>query len=176
MKFILSWSTVYLHTSFKMNSNSVNMKNDSQDGMVDISSKSVILREATARGYIKLSQESIDAINNNTNPKGDVLENAKLAAIYAVKNTPNLVFMAHPIRITSINVKFKIEGLYVYCDVTVKAIERTGVEIEAVAGVMNALLAIFDLSKRYEKDEYGQYHDTIIGDIEVIKKIKSDIK
>ena len=60
----------------------------------------------------------------------------------------------------------------VVCRVIVKAFEKTGVEIEAVAGVMNSLLAILDLTKRYEKDETGKYPTTQISDIKILDKQK----
>ena len=148
------------------------MEEENVRGMIDISSKEIIKRTARVSGEIILNAGSIAAIKDHTNPKGDVLENAKLAAVHAVKKTPELVFLAHPIQITSVKVDFEILTDRIKCIVEVRAIEKTGVEIEAVAGVMNALLAIFDLSKRYEKDEFGQYLTTKIVNIEVIEKIK----
>lgn len=148
------------------------MEEENVRGMIDISSKEIIKRTARVSGEIILNTTSIAAIKDGTNPKGDVLENAKLAAVHAVKKTPDLVFLAHPIRITSVKVDFELLDDRVKCMVEVNAIEKTGVEIEAMAGVMNALLAIFDLSKRYEKDDFGQYLTTKIVNIEVIEKIK----
>ncbi len=148
------------------------MEEENVRGMIDISSKEIIKRTARVSGEIILNASSIAAIKDHTNPKGDVLENAKLAAVHAVKKTPELVFLAHPIQITSVKVDFEILTDRIKCIVEVRAIEKTGVEIEAVAGVMNALLAIFDLSKRYEKDEFGQFLTTKIVNIEVIEKIK----
>lgn len=142
------------------------------NGMIDISEKTVVDRSATATGTIHLNQTSLDAIRNNTNPKGNVLENAKLAAVHAVKETPKLVFLAHPIIINSVKVKFEILKASIQVWVSVKAKDRTGVEIEALAGVMNALLAIFDLSKRFEKDENGQYQTARIKEIFVVEKQK----
>ena len=81
---------------------------DDVRGMIDISSKKIISRKATAMGVIYLNTTSIEAIRNHTNPKGDVLENAKLAAVHAVKKTPDLVFLAHPIQISSVKVEFNI--------------------------------------------------------------------
>ncbi len=143
-------------------------------GMIDITEKPAIVREATAKGEIQLSDVSIRHIKEGTNPKGDVLENARLAAILAVKKTPEMVFMCHPIKISSVKVHFEVFDNRVVCLVTVKATDRTGVEIEAVHGVMNALLAIFDLSKRFEKDEVGQYPIARIQSIEVVSKAKRE--
>ena len=145
-------------------------------GMIDISAKEPMLRIATAEGFIHLGDKSIESIKNGTNPKGDVLENAKLAAIQMVKLTPQYIFMAHPIAINGVKVDFDIIENKIKCHVKVTAIERTGVELEAVSGVMGALMAIFDLSKRYEKDENGQYHKAMIGGIRVLHKIKKELK
>ncbi len=147
-----------------------------ENGMVDISDKVAMRRTATAAGIIHLNSKSIAAIRDKTNPKGDVLENARLAAIHAVKKTPDLVFMAHPIRINSTKVYFDVYDNRITCAVKVVAHDRTGVEIEAMAGVMNALLAIFDLSKRFEKDKKGQYPVAVISDIRVLDKKKEDLQ
>ncbi len=143
--------------------------------MINISDKPVQIRTATATGTITLSSESISQILNNSNPKGDVLENAKLAAINAVKKTPEIVFMCHPLKITQTKVLFNIEKNFVTATVKVTVIDKTGCEIESVMGVQAALLAIFDLSKRYEKDSSGQYPNTLITDIKVTKKTKVDV-
>ncbi|NDB29901.1 cyclic pyranopterin monophosphate synthase MoaC [archaeon] len=146
---------------------------ESISGMVDISDKEVQKRIATAKGRIYLRDISMDHIRLKTNPKGDVLENAKLAAIHAVKKTPEMVFMCHPITISNVDVDFEVHGNYIEVFVSVTTLNRTGVEIEAVAGVMNSLLAIFDLSKRFEKLNDGSYDTAKISDIKVVKKIKS---
>ncbi len=146
---------------------------ESISGMVDISDKEVQKRIATAKGRIYLRDISMDHIRLKTNPKGDVLENAKLAAIHAVKKTPEMVFMCHPITISNVDVDFVVDENYIEVSVSVTTLNRTGVEIEAVAGVMNSLLAIFDLSKRFEKLNDGSYDTAKISDIKVVKKIKS---
>lgn len=140
--------------------------------MIDISEKNIMLRTAIASGTVYLNPDSIDSIRDKSNPKGDVLENAKLSAISAVKKTPELVFLAHTINITSVKVNFKVSDDRVECLVKVIAKEKTGVEIEAIAGVMNALLSIFDTCKRFEKDIDGQYKSSRITDIRVLKKNK----
>ena len=73
-------------------------------GMVDISGKEDVVRIAVAEGVIKLKRETIRAIKENRVPKGDVLNTATVAGILAVKKTPSLIPMCHPIPIT--NVKF----------------------------------------------------------------------
>ncbi|MFV2014144.1 MAG: cyclic pyranopterin monophosphate synthase MoaC, partial [Candidatus Heimdallarchaeota archaeon] len=70
---------------------------------------------------------------------------------------------------------FEIITNKIKCQVEVTAIERTGVELEAISGVIGALMAIFDLSKRYEKDETGQYPKAQIDKIRVLQKIKKEL-
>ncbi len=147
-----------------------------EQGMIDIASKPIVRRKAIATGEVILSRLSLQHIRENTNPKGDVLENAKLAAINAVKKTPEIVFMCHPIQITSVKVNFELFDDRVQVFVTVQALDRTGVEIEAINGVMAALLAIFDVSKRYEKDETGNYPVARIQNIYVLEKEKEEFK
>ncbi|MFX0183934.1 MAG: cyclic pyranopterin monophosphate synthase MoaC [Candidatus Hodarchaeota archaeon] len=140
---------------------------------IDISSKPIQRRIATAVGTLYLSKESMNKIKTETIEKGDPIENAKLAALHAVKKTPELVFMAHPIPIEGVNTKIKINESSIEAKVTVTTTAKTGVEVEALAGVMNALLAIFDVCKMYEKDMTGNYPtSTRIDNIHVVSKEK----
>ncbi|MEM3104030.1 MAG: cyclic pyranopterin monophosphate synthase MoaC [Candidatus Bathyarchaeia archaeon] len=141
--------------------------------MVDITGKKEVYREAEARGLIMLRPETIAAIKDGKIPKGDVITVAQLAAINAVKKTPDLILLAHQIApITSIDVKLNIVEGGVEASVTVKAVAKTGVELEALVGVTTALLTVFDMCKQFEKDEHGQYPSTRIVDIKVVRKIK----
>jgi cyclic pyranopterin phosphate synthase len=145
--------------------------------MVDITSKGEVYREAEAQGLIVLKPETVSAIKEGRVPKGDVITAAQLAAINAVKKTPDLILLAHPIAsITSIDVKLKVVERGVEATVTVKSIAKTGVELEALVGVMAALLTVFDMCKQFEKDEEGQYPLTKITDVRVTRKIKVDVE
>ncbi len=149
-----------------------------EEGMIDISSKPIVYRRAVAIGKIRLGHDSIFSIVNGTNPKGDVLENAKLAAIQAVKKTPDLIFMCHPISIEAVKVRFTIdenEGI-VTTRVEVHASSKTGVEMEALSGVMAALLTLWDVCKRFEKYKTGNYPSTEIFEVKVLEKEKRGIK
>lgn len=150
---------------------------NSKISMVDISEKKEILRTAVAEGCIFLKKSTINQIKNKTIKKGDVLTNAQLSAINAIKKTPELIFLAHPIPISNVNVEFDIneENSYIKTTVSVKSIAKTGVELEAILGVQIALLTIWDMTKYLEKDEMGQYPTTKITDVVVLKKIKENI-
>jgi len=140
--------------------------------MVDISSKPIIFRMTEAEGTIRLSSQTMDALRKGMVKKGNVLVTAEIAGILAAKKTHELLPLCHQIPITSVNLAFHLidDGVKVRC--TVNATYKTGVEMEALIGVSTALLTIWDMVKYMEKDEKGQYQDTKIEGIKVIKKVK----
>jgi len=140
--------------------------------MIDITKKRDVRRTAKASGVIRLRKETVNQIREGKIKKGDVLETAKIAAMLAVKKTPELIPHCHPIPITGIDVNFKISDEEIKVVVEVIATAKTGVEMEALTGVSTALLTIWDMTKYLEKDDKGQYPDTEITDIRVVEKIK----
>jgi len=144
--------------------------------MVDISEKDVVERIAVAEGKIYLNKKTIEKILKKQIKKGDVLTTAEISAINAVKKTPDLILMCHQIPITNVDVHFEIDEKEnsITAWVKVKAIAKTGVEMEALTGVCIALLTIWDMVKYIEKDEKGQYRTTKINDIQVIEKTKKE--
>lgn len=117
--------------------------------MIDVGRKEVTSRRAIAQGRITLSPKAFQALTDHQNPKGNVLAQAEIAGILAAKKTSDWIPLCHPIPIEQIKIKFKLEGdrnsILVFCEVLTTA--KTGVEMEALAGVTAALLAIYDLSK-----------------------------
>lgn len=143
--------------------------------MIDISEKPHIKRTATAVGKIILSKNTINVLREGKIKKGDPLVVGKVAAINAIKMTPQLIPLCHQIPITNIKFETKIEDTSVMAKVTVITIAQTGVEMEALVGVSTFLNVIWDMTKYLEKDEQGQYPHTKITDIEVIEKKKIEI-
>ncbi len=144
--------------------------------MIDITKKDIIYREAIAYGRIKLRKETIKLIKENKIEKGDPFQVATIAGILAAKKTPTLLPMCHPIEITNVSVECSIEDEeHIGCKARVKAIARTGVEMEALTAVSIALLNIWDMVKKYEKDEEGLYPYTRIENIIVENKIKKPL-
>jgi cyclic pyranopterin phosphate synthase len=141
-------------------------------GMVDITEKPAVFRRATASGTIRLRESTIKAIIAGNVKKGDVLTTARLAAILAVKDTPRLIPLCHPIPITGLDVFFDLEEERVRATVTVTSVGKTGVEMEALTGVSAALLNVWDMVKYLEKDETGNYPETEIEKIRVLQKRK----
>jgi len=140
--------------------------------MIDISNKKEILRIATATGKIYLSKNTISKIKAKLIKKGDPIETAKVAAMYSIKNTSNLIPHCHQILINDISFEYNIFDDYIEVFITVKAIARTGVEMEALIGVSIMLNVIWDMVKYLEKDEKGQYPNTKITEIKIIEKKK----
>lgn len=140
--------------------------------MVDISEKNNVTRLARAAGEIVLSAGTIEKIRTGNVEKGNVFATARVAAVLAVKKTPEIIPMCHQIPITGIDVDFKIEEEAVSVVVEVRTVGKTGVEMEALTGVSVALLTVWDMVKSAEKDETGNYPHTLIRNIRVLEKIK----
>lgn len=123
--------------------------------MVDVSDKIETSRTAIAKGSIKVNELIIDKIVNQTIEKGDVLGVARVAGIMGTKRTSDLIPMCHPLMLTKVSIDYEIEKekekerITVMC--TVKTNGKTGVEMEALTGVMTCLLTIYDMCKAIDK-------------------------
>ena len=141
--------------------------------MVDVSGKAEILREATAKGKIRLKPETVNLIREGKIVKGNPLYTAKIAGVLAAKKTSELIPLCHPLPLTSVEVEAEIlDKITVEVTATVKTKAQTGVEMEALTAVSVGLLTIWDMIKQYEKDANGQYPSTAIENIHVVKKFK----
>lgn len=129
-------------------------------------------RKAIASGKIELAPETIAMIQNEEIKKGNVLTTAQIAGIQAVKNTSSIIPLCHPLNLTGIEIDFEVNDTEITAICSVNMRGKTGVEMEAITGVSVALLTIWDMVKAVEKDEDGQYPDTKISDIQVLKKEK----
>lgn len=121
--------------------------------MNDITHKIVTLRTALAQATVCVGDiKTIEAIQNNTVPKGNVFEFARAAALLAVKKTSDIIPDCHPLPIESCKVISKIEGQNIEIEVEVKTIYRTGVEVEAMHGASVAALTMYDMLKPIDKN------------------------
>ncbi len=140
--------------------------------MVDITHKINTLRTATAQALVKVSKpETIEAIKNDTVPKGNVFEMAKAAGLLGVKNTPLILPDCHPLPIEFAGIEYEIDGLSIIIKMTVKTIYKTGVEVEAMHGASVIALTMYDMLKPIDKG-------IEIHDIKLLSKKggKSDFK
>lgn len=141
--------------------------------MIDVTAKPEVYREATAEGLIRLKPKTIGLIKEGKVEKGDPLQAAKIAGVLAAKNTSSLIPLCHPLPLTNIEIHTEIAGQSaVAVKATVKTKAQTGVEMEALVAATIALLTIWDMTKKYEKDAQGQYPSTLIQNVHVTRKVK----
>jgi len=140
--------------------------------MVDVTAKPEVHREAKAKGLIRLKPETLRLIREGKVEKGDVFSVSKVAGILAAKNTSNLIPLCHPLPLTNVDLDLKIVDEGVEVESTVKTRAQTGVEMEALVAVSMALLAVWDMTKQYEKDRFGQYPTTVVEGVKVLSKVK----
>ena len=115
--------------------------------MRDVSAKTWSLRTAAARATVRCSPESIRMILEDRAPKGDPRPIARVAAVLAAKNTPQIIPYCHSVALDWVGVDFELGDETILTTVRVKAIYKTGVEMEALTGAAAAALNFYDLLK-----------------------------
>ena len=138
--------------------------------MVDVTHKPIVLREAVARGEIRLQRATLDLIDRNQIAKGNVLATARLAGILAAKKTGELIPLCHPLPITHCEVSFELpktrDRIVIIAGAKIAA--PTGVEMEALTAVSVAALTIYDMCKAVDKR-------MVIGGVKLVKKTKREL-
>jgi cyclic pyranopterin phosphate synthase len=119
--------------------------------MVDVSTKSSTLREATAAGEIRMQPAAIRAIRDGAVVKGDPLQTARLAGIMAAKRTADLIPLCHPLALTSVDVTLTPRRWGYIVTATARTTGPTGVEMEALTAVSVAALTIYDMLKAVDR-------------------------
>lgn len=121
--------------------------------MVDVSGKDESIREARARGVIRMQPATLESIKSGGVKKGDVLGVAQVAGIMAAKQTPQMIPMCHPLLLTSVDINFSLdqESSGIIIETTVKTTGKTGVEMEALTAVSVAALTIYDMCKAVDR-------------------------
>ncbi len=119
--------------------------------MVDVSTKDITTRSATARARVLMMPETLALINSGTAKKGDVLATARLAGIMAAKKTSDLIPLCHPLMISKVSVDFTINESAIDVEATVKVEGKTGVEMEALTACSVACLTLYDMVKAVDR-------------------------
>jgi cyclic pyranopterin phosphate synthase len=135
-----------------------------QAHMVDVSTKNITSRIATAAAWIKMSPETLAHVTAGTAKKGDVLGIARIAGIQGAKKTSDLIPLCHPLAITKVAVDLTPDPTLpgVRIEATVKTTGQTGVEMEALTAASIAALTVYDMLKAVQKDmEIGGLHVTL---------------
>jgi cyclic pyranopterin monophosphate synthase len=136
--------------------------------MVDVTRKPIVLREAVARGEIRVSRETLAQIQKDRIAKGNVLGAARLAGIQAAKRTGELIPLCHPLQITHCEVKFEIPTTRdrIVIIASAKIAAQTGIEMEALTAVSIAALTIYDMCKAVDKS-------MVINAVRLVSKTKT---
>ena len=119
--------------------------------MIDVGAKPRTERVAVARGFVAMSSATVGIVRRGESEKGDVIAAARLAGILAAKRTPEIVPLCHPIALSGVDVAAEPRRGGVEITATVRTVDRTGVEMEALAAVSAACLTVYDMLKRYER-------------------------
>lgn len=117
--------------------------------MVDVTERPVTERGAIARARVRMAPATVRLITSNQISKGSVLEVARIAAIMAAKQTPQLIPLCHPLPMTHIDVQFQLDseqGL-IYIETRTRTTYKTGVDVEALTAATVAALTIYDMCK-----------------------------
>jgi cyclic pyranopterin phosphate synthase len=121
--------------------------------MIDVGEKERSSRVAVARAELRCSTQTLKLLNEGRLEKGDALAAARLAGIMAAKRTPDILPLCHPLVLAGADVDVACDegaGL-VRIEARVHAVERTGVEMEALTAAMAAALTIYDMAKRNDR-------------------------
>lgn len=119
--------------------------------MVDVGGKVRTRRVAVATGRVRMSSIALQRIRDGAVEKGDVLAAARLAGIMAAKRAPEMIPLCHPIGLSGVEVLVEPRVVGVEIRATVKTVERTGVEMEALAAVAMAALTVYDMLKSVDR-------------------------
>ena len=131
--------------------------------MVDVSAKAETERVGIASGTITMLPATARAVKAGQIGKGDVLGVARLAGIQAAKRTADWIPLCHPLRLTGVDVDLRVAGNTVKIIATVRAFDRSGVEMEALAAVSAAALTVYDMCKAIDRG-------MVIGEIRLDEK------
>jgi len=119
--------------------------------MVDVGAKAETERVGIASGQVSMLPATAEAIAAGTIGKGDVLGIARIAGIQAAKKTADWIPLCHPLRITGVDIDLRVVDATVQIVATVRAFDRSGVEMEALAAVSAAALTIYDMCKAIDR-------------------------
>jgi cyclic pyranopterin phosphate synthase len=121
--------------------------------MVDVGEKPATARRAVSRSEVRMSKAAFERLSAVDAKKGDVIGAARIAGIMAAKRTPDLIPLCHPISLSKVTVDFELDGesCAVRVVATVEAVDRTGVEMEALVAASVAGLTIYDMLKSVDR-------------------------
>ncbi len=120
--------------------------------MVDVGHKEPTHRAALASARVRTRADVIERIRDGALPKGDVLATARIAGIMAAKRTHELIPLCHPLRLDRVSVELELGAEEVLIRAEVRALDRTGVEMEALTAASVAALTVYDMCKAVDRE------------------------
>ena len=139
---------------------------DGQARMVDVGTKPVQQRRATAVGRLVCRAATLRALREKALPKGDVLTVAQIAGLQAAKKTSELIPLCHPLPLDHVEIQFRLGRDFVEVTCVAATSAKTGVEMEALTGVSVAALTLYDMCKAIDREMR-------IEGVRVVEKVKS---
>lgn len=132
--------------------------------IVDVGDKDRTEREAVAEATIRMTPDACEQLTRGT-PKGDPIEAARIAGLQAVKRTPDLLPFCHPVAVTGaeVSVEPDVRNGSILVRATVRAFDRTGVEMEALTAAAVGALCLYDTAKAFDRA-------AVIGDVRLVSK------
>lgn len=120
--------------------------------IVEVGAKAETEREAVAECVVTMTREAVGHLTGRTS-KGDPIETAKIAGVMGVKRTPELLPHCHPIRVTGAELRIEPDAASgrIRVQSTVRAVDRTGVEMEALTAAAVAALSLYDTAKAFDR-------------------------
>ncbi len=119
--------------------------------MVDVTTKAVTARQAKAEARVHMATATAKLIAKGSAAKGDVLATARIAGIQGAKRTPELIPLCHGIALTKVTVDFLLRKNVLVVTATANALDRTGVEMEALVAASTAALTVYDMLKAVDR-------------------------
>ncbi|MEO8877072.1 MAG: cyclic pyranopterin monophosphate synthase MoaC [Polyangiaceae bacterium] len=119
--------------------------------MVDVGAKALTARRAVARSRVKMSAKAFGLLESGDASKGDVLAAARIAGIQAAKRTSELIPLCHIVALTRVQIEIALENDMASIVATAEAVDRTGVEMEALVAASTAALTIYDMLKAVDR-------------------------
>lgn len=120
--------------------------------MVNVGDKKITARKAVAEGFISMLSETVEKIKSGEIAKGNVLTTAKIAGIYAAKNTAGLIPLCHTVPLNGVDIEFELAENKITITASAYCDAKTGVEMEALTAVSVAALTVYDMVKAIDKE------------------------
>ncbi|HTW40447.1 MAG TPA: cyclic pyranopterin monophosphate synthase MoaC [Thermoplasmata archaeon] len=142
----------------------------------DVGAKERLHRTAVVVGELALSAPTRRAVRAGRVAKGDPIGAGEMAGLLAMKRTPDLIPHCHVVPLSASEVELSVSTRGVRVRAQAEAVDRTGVEMEALVGATVALLTVWDMVKYLEKNDRGLYPRTSLGPIRVAAKRKRRLR